>query len=301
MKKSLASELMSSREIRGVSGTKVLRGSKAGPNVGILCSTHGNEQAPLKVLPIVLDLIRNQLQGNLLLLMVNPAAYQANQRFLEEDMNRVFIEGGPTGSSLEATRAREILPVFDDMEIALDLHTTPSMPGAKPFTVIPGKTDEQRALADALDVDYNVLYPEYINGTGSTSDAFVAQDKACITLELGYEYDVDVSSQVFNVLRFLVFAQSIPALCLPDKLFQNVTLDVSQMEFVKDPETLEFDDDFEQSAFKPVQKDQIIARADDRIVRAREDCFLIFSKEKDRYLQGANPKTEPFVYLARKV
>jgi len=301
MKNRFARELMGSRDIRKVSGTKVLAGSKKGPNVGILCSTHGNEQAPLEVLPIVLDLIKDRLRGNLMLLMVNPEAFQACKRFLDADMNRIFTVDGPQGKSLEAQRAREILPVFDEMDIALDLHTTPTMVGANPFTVIPGKTAGQRQLAEQLDVDYNVLYPKYINATGSTSDAFVARDKACITLELGYEYDIDVSSQVFNILRYLVFTRSIPELTLPKKVFRNKTLDVSQMEFVEDPETLEFDEGFEQTAFSPISKGQVIARADQQIYRAREDCYLIFTRDKERFRQGANTSTEPFVYLAKEV
>lgn len=291
---------MSSTDIKGISGTKILKGSKPGPNVGILCSTHGNEQAPLSVLPIALDLIKNSLRGTLMMVMVNPQAYLANTRFLEEDMNRVFTEGGPKSDSLEAKRARQILPAFEAMDIALDLHTAPGYEGAKAFTVIPGKTEKQRSLADALDVDYNVLYPSYINGTGSTSDAFVAQDKACITLELGAEESVDVSAQVFNILRYLVLAEAIPSLLLPEKILKNMSLDVSQMEFTKNPELLKFDQNLKKRIFDPIQEGEFLAQEGEKVFRAREDCYLLFSREGEYFLNGGNKETEPFIYLMKE-
>ncbi len=300
MKNTFAKELMSSSDIKGISGTKVIQGSKPGPNVGILCSTHGNEQAPLGVLPIALDLIKNELQGRLLLVMVNPEAYKANRRFLEEDMNRVFTEGGPKSDSLEASRAREVLPAFKEMDIALDLHTAPGYEGAKAFTVIPGKSEGQRQLANALDVDFNVLYPSFINGTGSTSDAFLEQGKSCITLELGAEESVDVSSQVFNILRYLVFAEAIPSVLLPEKILRNTTLDVSQMEFTKNPELLEFDEIQNKMIFDPIKEGEVLAREGDSIFKAREDCYLLFSREGEYFLNGGNKDTEPFVYLLKE-
>ncbi|MDF2378655.1 MAG: succinylglutamate desuccinylase/aspartoacylase family protein [Candidatus Gracilibacteria bacterium] len=301
MKNRLADELMSSSDIKGVLGTKVIEGSGEGQNVGILLSTHGNERAPFTVLPIVLDLIRNQLRGNLMLVMVNPEAYKINQRFVEFDMNRVYKKNGPDGNTLEDIRARELLPVFSELYVALDLHTVPINPGARAFTVIPGKTDLQKKLAQQLDVQYNVLYPSYINDTGSTSDAFVAEGKACMTLELGEEGKVDISAQVFNILRYLMYTESISEITLPKKVEKNTWLEVSQMEFVGDPQTIAYDEGFIRKSFEPVYKDQVIARDTKGIYQADEEGILLFSRPFDRYKDGSDALTEPFVYLAKEV
>ena len=68
-------------------------------------------------------------------LIANPRAYAANQRFLDDDLNRQFVDGAERSSSREAERAAEIDSILGPKgseaaaDVVVDLHTTTSNMG----------------------------------------------------------------------------------------------------------------------------------------------------------------------------
>lgn len=283
----------------GVRGVKVFEGFEEGPSVGLMCLTHGNEYAGLEALTGAVDYLRGLVRGRVIVTCNNLVAAEQGKRFVEEDMNRLFVPGGVRGESLEARRLRELMPVFDQMDIAFDLHSVTSTTDAVPFTVIPGETAGQIKLARQLDVDYQVLYPGYVNGTGSTSDYFVERGKTCITLEQGYEGASNLNRAVANVRRYLAYCGVIDG---AEEFVDGAEwLRLNQMEWVKRPNSIEYAQDFVRKSFQQVFMGQLIAKDKKKAYFVKRSGRLLFAKNLDMYGDGSLPLTEPFVYLAEKV
>ena len=134
----------------------------AGPHVMVNAVTHGNEICGA----IALDyLFRNNVrprQGKLTLGFVNHAAYNnfdpanpTKSRFVDEDFNRVWVEGrlGGDEDTAELRRAREMRPLFDTVDYLLDIH---SMGTYSPALMICNGLDKE------VELTAKVGYPAYI-------------------------------------------------------------------------------------------------------------------------------------------
>jgi succinylglutamate desuccinylase len=72
--------------------------------------------------------------GRVTVFIGNPEAGLEDRRFLEADLNRVFLAGA--GDSHEAIRAREIMPILDDADLFVDFHQT-ILSTERPFYIFP--------------------------------------------------------------------------------------------------------------------------------------------------------------------
>lgn len=105
---------------------------RPGPNILISAIIHGNEVCGAFALDHLLKHDVRPAKGSLTLCFANVAAYQRfdpsapqNARFVDEDMNRLWsphMLNGP-GHSVEMERARTILPLVQDTDSLLDLHS----------------------------------------------------------------------------------------------------------------------------------------------------------------------------------
>ncbi|MFK7926784.1 MAG: succinylglutamate desuccinylase/aspartoacylase family protein, partial [Myxococcota bacterium] len=86
---------------------------------------HGNEVGSL---PALLELMTGLAEGSikfggkLTIFLGNPEASLADKRFLEADLNRVFIDDPPDNH--EGRRARQVKPILAAADLFLDLHQT---------------------------------------------------------------------------------------------------------------------------------------------------------------------------------
>ncbi|PKL75558.1 MAG: hypothetical protein CVV27_14735 [Candidatus Melainabacteria bacterium HGW-Melainabacteria-1] len=131
----------------GVPGVLRIDGPAPGPSLGILAMTHGNEPAGLAAFYTLLQAqtLQQQLRcGRVYLILNNLAAgrryfeeaqdlsFTAHYRFVDQDMNRMPepVQGELAGDSSEIRRARELLPIYAELDAVLDLHSTsaPSAP-----------------------------------------------------------------------------------------------------------------------------------------------------------------------------
>ncbi len=102
--------------------------------IGVM--THGDEVGPL---PAALRLMEELADGTtryggaVTLTIGNPEAGLQGQRFLEDDLNRVFLDGPP---SHERRRAREMMAALDDGHLFIDLHQT-ALPSLAAFWTLP--------------------------------------------------------------------------------------------------------------------------------------------------------------------
>ncbi len=124
----------------------------------LLALAHGNEIAGAIVLDRLLRAGLVPTRGRLTFGFVNLDAFDrfdprqpTLSRFVDEDINRVWDDkllASPRRSN-ELTRAREIRPLIDDVDVLLDLHSMlwPSDP-----LMLSGATDKGRQLALAIGV-----------------------------------------------------------------------------------------------------------------------------------------------------
>jgi succinylglutamate desuccinylase len=101
---------------------------------------HGDEVGSL---PAVIRLIEGiqagtvRYGGRLTVFLGNPDAARAGRRFLEDDLNRVFVDDPP--DNLEGRRARALRPVLAAADVFLDLHQT-IRETDRPFYIFPFTT-----------------------------------------------------------------------------------------------------------------------------------------------------------------
>lgn len=130
--------------------TGVLRVSPARPaqyRVLISCGVHGNETAPMEIVDQLFGEIRSgklKVGNELLFVIGNPPAANAGQRFVEENLNRLFAAKHLNSSTQEAKRAalledctRRFFQEGDEPRIHYDLHTAIRGSEFEKFAVYP--------------------------------------------------------------------------------------------------------------------------------------------------------------------
>lgn len=104
----------------------------AGPHVMIMALTHGNEVSGAITVDAFLARDLRPRRGRLTLAFGNVEAYHRFDpqnidatRYLDEDMNRVWLPGKLDGEldSIELRRARQLRPVVDTVDLLLDIHS----------------------------------------------------------------------------------------------------------------------------------------------------------------------------------
>ena len=134
-----------------------------GPHVAILALTHGNEICGALTLDAFFRADLRPTRGRLTLGFNNVAAYAQfdprypiASRFVDEDLNRVWSLDRLEGSenSLELTRAREIRPYIDSVDLLLDLH---SMQTPSPPLMLAGPLDKGRHLAQRIGIPRHIM------------------------------------------------------------------------------------------------------------------------------------------------
>lgn len=162
------------------------------------CMVHGDETGSL---PAALELIEDLRSGRvhfghtLSLFVGNPDAGRAGRRFLEADLNRVFLDGLP--DALEVRRARALRPLLDTADVFLDLHQT-ILETAHPFWINPWSPTLEgwvRAVGVTSDWVTRPLGASFSSGTCCADEYVRNRGRPAITLELGQQGMNPVSVQ----------------------------------------------------------------------------------------------------------
>ena len=152
---------------------------------------HGNEVGSLPtLLGVIEDLETGTIQfgGKVNITLGNPEASKLNRRFIDADLNRLFLYNQPTEhqDTHEGKRARAMMPILEECDLILDLHQT-MLASEMPFYIFPN-TPISIAIAEAIggtnayiDATPTEDAPKY-----QCADEFVwRQRKPALTLELG--------------------------------------------------------------------------------------------------------------------
>lgn len=189
---------------------------------------HGNETAPIELLDqLVTEILTGErpLAVRLLVVLGNPPAMRADQRYLASDMNRMF--GGryhqfaPGGETVRAEQLEQVVSRFFAGEQATrfhyDLHTAIRESRLPRFGILPYQphsySSEMLALLDAAELDAIVIH----QAPGGTFSHFSSEHllAASCTLELGKarpfgNNDLQQFSGINRALQTLVSGQSLP-------------------------------------------------------------------------------------------
>ncbi|MEZ5332737.1 MAG: succinylglutamate desuccinylase/aspartoacylase family protein [Thermoanaerobaculia bacterium] len=169
----------------------------AGNTLVVLGGVHGNEPSGVEALRRVLaqlDSLECALHGRLLGLVGNRAALAAGRRFLQEDLNRIWLperlERARDGASPSTAEERELgeldrlldsaLEQAHGRTFVLDLHTT-SGPG--PAFVVVHDTLRNRAFGRAMNLPLVFGLEEELSGT--LTDHLTDRGAISITVETG--------------------------------------------------------------------------------------------------------------------
>ena len=101
------------------------------------CMVHGNEFGSLPAAVRLVEALNAgeiKFGGKVSIFIGNPEAARENRRYLEADLNRVFLHTGE--SRHEDRRAQQIMPILDAADVFVDFHQT-ILETAQPFYIFP--------------------------------------------------------------------------------------------------------------------------------------------------------------------
>lgn len=157
-------------------------------SIAIGCLVHGDEVGPLAAVLEVLRALRVgalPFGGQVNLFVGNPEAARRGVRFIDQDLNRIFVDPPPDG--IEGRRAAALRPLLDRCDVFLDLHQT-GRPSAHPFFTLPWRPMEA-AWVQAIGVGeaWVTRAPgaAFAPGTCCADEYVRARGAAGVTLELG--------------------------------------------------------------------------------------------------------------------
>jgi hypothetical protein len=175
---------------------------------------HGNEFGSLPAAIAVIEALKSgQLTtgGQVTFFVGNPEAALQNRRFLEADLNRVFLESAD--DTHEGRRARQLMPILDDCDVFIDFHQT-IVETRQPFYIFPwDEVGWQWARVLQAAKVWVTRHPEAAFSAGTCcADEYVRQqNKPGLTLEL--------SEKGFNpAAEALAYSAMVEAIATRDKI-----------------------------------------------------------------------------------
>lgn len=161
-----------------------INGKEAGPTSVILGGVHGDEVCGVEALKKILPTIEIE-RGRVFFGYGNPHAIEANKRFTEANLNRVFKSdqflSAEEKRSYEYSRAQFLKQYLDQADALLDVHAS-YIVGSNPFIICEANAKEivKYLPADLVVTGFDTVEPGgtdyYMNSTG----------KIGICVECGY-------------------------------------------------------------------------------------------------------------------
>ncbi len=300
-----------SRFARGTDGIPYVHSfdsGKPGPHVMVSALTHGNEICGAIALDRIFTLGLKPKQGKMTLAFVNVGAFQRfdpakphASRFVDEDFNRVWVESRLDSSeqSAELRRARELRPVFDQVDFLLDIHSMGTRSTA--LTIVHG-LGKERKLAKQVGVpSWIVAGQGHIQGKRLieyTPFNDRSNAKTAILVECGQHWEANAAKVALDTaLRFLGVTGALDAETVskhvneknpgPQKMVDvsgGYTAKTTGFKFVKPFMGLEHF----AKAGSPIATD-----GEETVATPHDDCYLVMpnhrAKKGDRALRFAKP------------
>lgn len=245
---------------------------------------HGDEVGSL---PAVVRLMQALADGSvtyggkLTVFVGNPEAGAQDRRFLESDLNRVFVEEPP--DTHEGRRARELLPILDAADVFLDLHQT-ILHTDRPFYIFPWSVvgwQWARAIGGAHTWVTRPPTEAFSAGTCCADEYVRLRGKPGITLELGPKgFDPAAEERAWNALvRLLALADRIGT----GESLEDAAAAEPDLQFVQTTWRCRFDDPRMHLRpglvnFEPARAGEILSAPGTPEITAPMDGMLLFPK-----------------------
>lgn len=198
----------------GIEFVTTFDSGKPGPHVMICAVTHGNEICGAITLDFLFKSNLRPTSGKLTFSFNNHMAYGRfdpnsphETRFIDEDFNRLWVEDRLDGdeNTIELRRARELRPIFHEVDLMLDIH---SMSANSTAVMLCHGHAKEVAFAKKID------YPNFIvHGSGHvvgqrlieyTPFSNPADNKVALLVEGGRHWDATTgTASTDTALRFL--------------------------------------------------------------------------------------------------
>ncbi len=259
--------------------------------------THGNEIGSLPALiELAEDLINQKTKfgGIVTIMLGNVEACRADQRFLEADLNRVFLDSAP--ESKEKKRAAELMDLFEGIDLFVDFHQTIE-PSETPFFIFPfhlaGYQWARIASGGLVLVTRNPV-KEFAKGQVCADEYARNLGVPGITIEMGQKGLTEMSANLTTqcCLRVMAAMDRITAGETLESIVEadgNAELRFFEIQFAQ-----EFDSQFMQlmpglKNFTPVEAGQVIGQADldGTPLMVPMDGYLLFPKYPIRLQNNA--------------
>jgi len=191
------------------------------PEVAAVAGIHGDEPCGVRAIERLLnegplDRVRRPAR----LVVANEWALAAGERYVDEDLNRVF-PGDPDADSHERRLAADLLDAIDGC-LALGFHSTVSF--AEPFGTLADPTPEKAALMRALPLSHAADFTGAVEGRSVTLPRFV-------NVEAGYQGSDAAAENAYDcLLAFLRHAGVLPGDAEPTRTTRYRVYDTIEKE-----------------------------------------------------------------------
>jgi succinylglutamate desuccinylase len=278
-------------------------GKFPGKKVVIMGALHGNEKIGFEVIEqLKKDLNPDKINGEIFLILGNPVAHKNNIRFIDTDLNRLFVPEkikkltkiSQENLNTEEKRLLEIIPILQEADFLLDIHSTikPSIP----FVFIEN-TEKHLALAKIFTTDYIVYNsPDGPEDMNTCADNFVNSNGGCgLTYEAGWSEEegklAEVLEQVYN---FLSATNSFCDEMKKENITKNFPGKILSLQKVIIPMTDNFSFVSDFKNFTEIPANKIFAKDDNMEISYNKNLYLLFVKKIIK-------KEEVACYLAERI
>ena len=272
-------------------------GGKHGQHILFGGITHGNEIGSLPSLLELAENLANQkttFGGIVTIMLGNVEACLADERFLEADLNRVFLDAAP--ESKERARAQELMSLFAGIDLFVDFHQTIE-PSETPFFIFPFHLTGYhwaRIASGGSRLVTRDPAKEFAKGQVCADEYARNLGVPGITIEMGQKGLTELSAtlttqcclRIMNAMDRIASGESLESMIEAD--------DESELQFFEIQFAQQFDSPFMQlesglKNFTPVKAGQAIGQSDagGSPLTAPMDGFLLFPKYPRRLENNA--------------
>lgn len=231
----------------------------------LMAWVHGNELSGQIILRELIDTICVSHGIVFIIPHANPNAVAQNVRQTEKNMNRAFSIP-PQGETYEDKRAQELLPLFEQSDILLDIHNTLGE-NSIPFLISEHPEWNQYFPVDRVIRGLDMLHPGWSDGYMNS----IGKKWFCI--ESGSIYDPQwpeiAKNSIMNFLRATWSIEGAPRITESQSIYQLDVIVKSQsnnVRFIK-----------KWLDFETVHAGEIVGYDWDRVIRAPYDGVILFS------------------------
>ncbi len=249
----------------------IISGSKPGPKSVILAGVHGNETCGIDAVKKLLPYLKID-QGELTIAFGNPKAITQKVRFIEENLNRMFLPISELTNhqtqSYEFKQAQQLKEILNNSEALLDVHAS-NNPNSQPFII---------CEKNASDIYQYLPLPTVVHGfdsvePGGTDYYMNSIGKVGICIECGYINDAQSTQTAINAIMTFLHVRG--------HIYGNIEkIDKNRYQIFHLYKTKS--DNFTLikplADFEEIKKDQIIGLDAGKKIIATEDCIILFAK-----------------------